>query len=83
MSLGAVLSLLKDIVSLIMKIPAWIDNIIRARVEADSKKRSEEVNKAVDEAKKAKTIEEKADAACKLTKALNPDSTCDTKPNGV
>lgn len=66
-----------------MKIPAWIDEIIRARVEADSKKRSKEVSKAVDEAKKAKTLEEKADAACEITKALNPDSTCDTKPSGV
>lgn len=36
-----------------------------------------ELKNAVKEAHNAKTLEEKADAACKIEKSFNPDSDCD------
>ena len=81
MSFASVLSLIKAIVQLVMKLPAMIDNFIKKQVKKDSSDRSSKVKEGTEDAKKAKSKEEKAEAACKIEKALDPSSTCDSKPS--
>ena len=80
MGFFGILSLLKAFVDLLLSIPKWTADYIKSKVNSDSEKRVNAIKEAVHEAKEAKTIEGKADAACKVEKALNPDSTCDNEP---
>lgn len=76
MSVAGLLALLKGIVDIIIAIPNWISAWVKSRVDATADKRDKDIEEAVKKAKNAKTIQEKADAACEIEKSINPDSTC-------
>ncbi len=44
------------------------------------KEASDQLKEAADQVKSATTLQEKADAACKIEKVFNPESDCDGKP---
>lgn len=76
----SIIALIKTVLDFIMAIPGWIIAIVNHGVQADIDKRKAGIKKGTEDAKTAQTIEEKADAACEIEKALNPDSACDSKP---
>jgi len=45
--------------------------------ELAARRRVEKVERAVEQARKAKTLEEKRKAACELEKTFNPSAKCD------
>lgn len=75
-----ILSLIKVALDFIMAIPGWIIALVNHSVQADVNRRKSAIKDAVKKAKEAQTIEEKADAACEIEKALDPSSNCDSKP---
>ena len=44
--------------------------------EAKARRRVDQVNKAIDLAERAKTVDEKSEAACELEKILDPSADC-------
>lgn len=78
----SILGVIKTVLDFLMAIPGWISDLVNHAVQSDINDRKAGIKKGVEDAKNAKTIEEKADAACEIEKALNPSSNCDAKPRG-
>jgi hypothetical protein len=81
MSFIAIISLLTQLLPLIKALGAFIVSAVATyqtgKRIAEQKKVVDQVEQGIDQARNAQTIEEKADAACKIEKSLNPNSTCD------
>ena len=68
------------IASLLDLINRAIEQYKESKKKAKQEKEKQELKDAVKQAQDAKTVQEKADAACRIEKSLDPDSTCDVEP---
>lgn len=74
MGFWQILSLAWSILKGVGQFFAWLsDYIIRSRQDKDMA----DLKKRIEEAKNAKTIEEKARSACAIEKNINPNADCD------
>lgn len=76
--MGSIIQFILALPSLISGLLELIKKIGQVLRERAQRQRSEEIDKAVEEYKKpGQSQEEKANAACKIEKVLNPNSDCD------
>ena len=71
--LSSLLAFVSALLNGLMQFTKWLDEKRRKDKQESEKK---DLEKVIDEVKKPSDLDEKADAACRLERKLNPNSDC-------